>query len=67
MSKEIFNDIVLEETSTWTQVCEKCAENHSELGHLEEIPINLTCGVSGCNNEAQYYLNIYKEEFVNEK
>ncbi|MCB0514906.1 MAG: hypothetical protein R2798_14520 [Chitinophagales bacterium] len=67
MSKEIFDDIVLEETSTWTQVCEECAESYSELGHLEKIPINLICGVSGCNNEAKYYLDIYKEEFVNEK
>ena len=67
MSKEIFDDIVLGETGTWTQVCEKCAENHSDLGHLEEIPINLICGVSGCNNEAKYYLDIYKEDFDNEK
>lgn len=67
MSKEIFDDIVLEEKSTWTQVCEECAENSSELGHLEEIPINLICGVLGCNNEAKYYLDIYKKEFVNEK
>ena len=67
MSKEIFDDIVLEVESTWTQVCEKCAENHSDLGHLEEIPINLICGVSGCNNEAKYYLDIYKEDFDNEK
>ncbi|MCU4394868.1 MULTISPECIES: hypothetical protein [Acinetobacter] len=67
MSKEIFDDIVLGETGTWTQVCEKCAEKHSNLGCLEEIPINLICGVLGCNNEAKYYLDIYKEEFVNEK
>lgn len=67
MSKEIFDDIVLEEKTTWTQVCEECAEKHSDLGCLEDIPINLICGVSGCDNEAKYYLDIYQEDFNNEK
>ena len=67
MGKEIFDDIVLEDKSTWTQVCEECAEKYSELGCLEEIPICLICGVSGCNNEAKYYLDIYKEDYGNEK
>lgn len=59
--------LFLEEKSTWTQVCEECAEKHSDLGCLEDIPINLICGFSGCDNDAKYYLDIYKEDFDNEK
>ena len=45
--------LFLEEKSTWTQVCEECAEKHSDLGCLEDIPINLICGFSGCDNDAK--------------
>ena len=67
MKKEIFDDIVKEDKNYWTQVCEECAEMHSELGYLEEIPVATICGVSQCNNEAKYYLTIHKEDFCNEK
>ncbi len=67
MKKVIFDDIVLEDKSIWTQVCEECSEKYSELGSMDETPIDLICGVSGCKNEAKYYLDIYKVDFTNEK
>lgn len=67
MSKEIFDDIVFEENSTWTQVCEECSKKHADLGFLEEIPINLFCGALNCKNQAKYYLDICITNFDNEK
>lgn len=67
MKKVIFDDIVLEDKNIWTQVCGECSAKYSELGSLDEIPIDLICGVSGCNNEAKFYLDILKEDFNNEK
>jgi hypothetical protein len=67
MKKIIFDDIVLEDKSIWTQVCDECSDKYSELGNLDETPINLMCGVSGCNSEAKFYLDILKKDFNNEK
>lgn len=72
MKQEIFDDIVYEtrdeQLSIWTQVCENCASKYDYLGYLDEIPIaNLICGVAGCQHEAVYYLDIYQEDFQNEK
>jgi hypothetical protein len=52
-----FDDLVIEQKGTWTQVCKECSENSNKLGFLEEIPINgLICGVKDCQNQALYYL-----------
>jgi hypothetical protein len=59
----IFDDLVIEEKGTWTQVCKSCSEKSNELGFLEEIAIEgLICGVDGCQNEAHYYLDLNNEK-----
>ena len=58
-----FDDLVIEEKGTWTQVCEECSESSKKLGFFEEIPINgLLCGVKDCQNQALYYLDLNNEK-----
>lgn len=53
MSKIKFDDVVTDEHSTWVQVCEPHAK---KLGaSLEDDSAQGTCGVEGCDNEADYY------------
>lgn len=59
----VFDDLVVEENGKWTQVCNECAKNYSELGILDDIPIaGLICGTKGCENEALYYLDLKNEK-----
>jgi hypothetical protein len=62
--KEIeFDDVVIEENGTWSQICDSCIENHIESDCLDELPIaNLICGVKGCNNEATHYIDFKYEK-----
>ena len=58
-----FEDLVIEEKGTWTQICKECSEKTIELGCLDEIPINgLICGVKDCQNQALYYLDLNNEK-----
>lgn len=53
-------------TPYWTQVCELCAHKH----HLIDSCLSscstgeLTCGVQGCKNEADFYYDFDGEEIV---
>jgi len=56
-----FDDFVEVNQGVWTQVCKQCAEHFdkSVLSSCAGLPI---CGVSGCNNIADFYLDISKKE-----
>lgn len=54
----LFDDLVEDETGTWTQVCETHANEYKHLGTISDVSISLNCGVRGCNNEAIHYLDI---------
>jgi hypothetical protein len=60
----IFDDFVIESAVIWTQVCKSCTEELKLLNFLDEIPLEgLICGVLGCRNHAEYYLDMdYHEE-----
>ncbi len=62
--KEIeFDDIVIEENGSWSQICDSCIENHIDSDFLDELPIaNLICGVKDCNNEATHYIDFKYEK-----
>ena len=61
--KEIqFDDIVIDKLGSWTQVCDKCIKNHL-LEVWDEIPSDgFICGVKGCSNIANYYLDFNYEK-----
>ncbi len=67
--KEIeFDDIVIEENGTWSQICDSCIENHIDSDFLDELPIaNLICGVKGCNNEATHYIDFKYEKQLDQR
>ena len=62
--KEIdFDDFVIEQNGTWSQVCDSCIENHFDSDFLDELPIaNLICGVKSCSNEASHYIDFMYEK-----
>jgi len=40
-----------------------CVEEHSDLGLLSDISgDNIICGVSGCANTANYYLDFFDKK-----
>lgn len=60
-----FDDIVIEDEGTWSQICNSCAEKHFKGEVINEVPIEgLVCGVENCNNEASFYIdfNLSSEE-----
>jgi hypothetical protein len=59
-------DIVVENESVWSQVCEECAKKLDFKNCNEQIPLDkYTCGVENCQNIAVYYLELEKE-IINE-
>jgi len=53
-----FDDFVKEDNRVWSQVCNKCIEKYYwEKESLSETANTCTCGVKGCNNNADYYIN----------
>jgi len=64
MIKE-YNDIVFDDYSTdsgeWSQVCEKHAKCFDK-GILSECAGTPVCGVKGCNNTAEFYIDFPAEE-----
>lgn len=64
----IFDDFVIEDEGNWSQICEKCFSIYFTNHEVTEIPIaNLICGVEGCQNEADYYLDFICETIGTEK
>ena len=61
MKNVLFDDIVTDEYGTWTQICESCAEKYNFYGRLSNISGDCICGVFGCENEADYYLDFNED------
>jgi hypothetical protein len=67
-SSVIFDDFVIEDEANWSQICDKCFTKRFINHHVSIIPIaNLICGVEGCQNEADYYLDFICETIGAEK
>jgi hypothetical protein len=59
-------DIVRENDSAWSQVCEECASKLKFENCNEEIPLDkFVCGIQNCQNTAVFYLEI-KNEIIDE-
>jgi hypothetical protein len=63
--RKIFNGIVFDDVSEkidselndWSQICQPCVTKYSvHIRHLDEAGQG-TCGVEGCENEADYYID----------
>jgi hypothetical protein len=61
-----FDDAVSKEDdgiNAWSQVCNKCVDKHHiEQDKLSPVPSECICGVEGCENEADYYIDFDDEE-----
>jgi hypothetical protein len=58
----MFEDYNIDDDGFWTQVCEECQAKYNFRNArgevLIDIPITGTrCGVAGCENEADFYLD----------
>ena len=64
----IFDDIVSDGNgnSAWTYVCSDHIEEVEEefVGARFGNPTKCTCGVEGCNNEADYYFTFYADNHL---
>lgn len=60
-----FDDYVYdsEYEHTWSHICNSCVVKHSiSEALLDDIPSSdVTCGVNGCQNEADYYIDFPDE------
>lgn len=53
---------VTDDKHTWSQICEKCVHtNHFEHESLDDGGSGI-CGVEGCENEADYYIDFNDNE-----
>lgn len=56
----IFDDYTSGDEGVWTQVCKHCARKYNiDEKYLDECGSGI-CGVQGCNNEADFYLDFPK-------
>lgn len=56
--KKLFDDVTTDEDGhQWSQVCTKCEGEHKLPSHLLAEEGSGICGVKGCENEAEYYLD----------
>lgn len=61
----VFDDVALKDNDgykDWSQVCHACVKEHrlhaSKDARLADIPVaGLTCGIVGCTNEAEFYID----------
>ena len=53
-----YDDIVEEETGDWTQVCIAHSKEAEQDGNLDECDGECICGVEGCEEPAEYYLDL---------
>jgi len=53
-----FDDFVKEDEKVWSQVCNKCIKKYYwRKESLSKTTNTCICGVKGCNNNADYYIN----------
>lgn len=58
-----FDDITTDEDNhNWSQVCNLCKEKHNISDDLlDYAPYNGLCGIEGCSNDANYYIDFPDE------
>jgi hypothetical protein len=66
-NKVVFDDFVSKEDAmlnSYSQICDHCVSKHNvPVNLLDPIPVSdMTCGVEGCNNEADYYIDFCDNE-----
>ena len=53
-----FDDVTMDEDGHyWSQICKSCAEKHNMPDSLLDECGSGICGVQGCENEADYYID----------
>lgn len=52
-----FVDIVCDPSETWSQICEDCLTDEVPESKLSVDPTYSKCGVAGCHNDADYYID----------
>jgi hypothetical protein len=58
-----FDDVEIEGSCSWSQVCCDCVNKHNiNKSILDETASSPICGIVGCENEADYYIDFPKEE-----
>jgi len=55
--ENVFDDIVMDDVGTWTQLCSSCMLKFEYLGTVDKVKMYAICGVKGCWTEADYYLD----------
>jgi len=61
----VFDDITDQDNGLkmWSQICKCCTEKHNiDTKYLEEDAGNGICGVEGCENEADHYIDFEDDE-----
>ena len=59
----IFDDVVVEPEGTWSQICRHCVKKHGISKSVLDFEAGYgICGVEGCENEADHYIDFPKGE-----
>ena len=63
MKKILFDDFQINQEpdmSSWAYVCKNCAKSYGfNKNNLDNaVPAHAICGIKGCNNEADFYLDL---------
>jgi hypothetical protein len=58
-----FDDVITDETGSWTELCKKHkdAAEELELGVSSENAAEMICGCEGCSETAEYYFDFDKK------
>lgn len=60
--KSKFDDITEDSTGhLWSQVCKSCVQTHNFSENLLDDAGSGICGVIGCSNESDYYIDFEEE------
>lgn len=58
-----FEDVVQDDDGhVWSQICQQCVDKHEVQINILDEPGSGLCGVLGCENEADYYIDFPDEE-----
>lgn len=71
----VFDDVVLKDSDgykDWSQVCHDCVQEHRLHAHKDAIIKDIsvsgqTCGIAGCSNEADFYIDFADGALVPEQ
>ena len=64
----IFDDVVLkphEDSNDWSQICQECLDenNFDKMACYIDYDMGSgICGVEGCQNESNHYIDFYESE-----